>query len=89
MLETHMKLCVTEPDFPGNFSPPNNGENGPKIGFFEFIGKLSHEFFLNLVYKEILQYLQYSCTNPILGKILVPEILAKMLLNNQIAVFSS
>ena len=21
---------------------PKNGENGPKIGFFEFIGKFSH-----------------------------------------------
>ena len=54
MLETHMKLCVTEPNFPGKFFLPQIGENGSKPGFFEFIGKLSHYFFLNLVYKEIL-----------------------------------
>ena len=44
-------------------------------------------FFLNLVYKEVLQYLLYSSTNPIFGKSLVPEIWAKILLTNQIAVF--
>ena len=45
VLETHMKLCVTEPDFPGNFVSQKWGKwakNGPKTGFFEFIGKLSH-----------------------------------------------
>ena len=42
VLETHMKLCVTEPDFPGKCFCPRNGENGPETGFFEFIGKLSH-----------------------------------------------
>ena len=51
VLETHMKLCVTESDFPGKFF--FNHKNGPKKDFFEFIEKLSHEFFLNLVYKEI------------------------------------
>ena len=56
-----------------------------KMGFFEFIGKLSYQFFLNLVYKESLYYLLYSCTNPIFGESLVPEIYAKMLLANQIA----
>ena len=67
---------------------PEMGKMGQKQGFFEFIGKLSHYFFLNKVYKEIL-YLLYSCTNPILGKILLPEIWAKMLSTNQIAVFLS
>ena len=57
--ETHMKLCVTELDFLGKFFlPPKLGkwpQNGPKTGvFFEFIGKFSHLFFLNLVYEEIL-----------------------------------
>ena len=70
---------------------PKNGENRPKIGlkigFFGFIGKFSHQFFLNLVYKESSYYLLYSCTNPILGKNLVPEIWAKMLSANQIAGF--
>ena len=28
--------------FQENFFCPKNGENGPKTGFFEFIGKLSH-----------------------------------------------
>ena len=63
-----------------------HGENGPKIGFFEFIGKI----FLNLVYKESLYYLLYSCTNPILrGKIWFFEIWAKMLSANHIAGFSN
>ena len=56
-------------------------KNGPKIEFFEFIEKLSHWFFLNLVFKESLYYLPYSCTNPIL------EIWAKMCLASQIAGF--
>ena len=54
---------------------PQNWENGPKSGFFEFIGKISH-FFLNLVYKENL-YLLYCCTNPILAKNLISEIWAE------------
>ena len=42
VLEIHMKLCVTEPDFPEKFFfCPKNWENGPKMGqkqgFFEFI----------------------------------------------------
>ena len=32
MLETHMKLCVTEPDFPGKIFFPKNWENGPEMG---------------------------------------------------------
>ena len=64
-----------------------SGKNWPKIGFIGFIGKFSHCIFLNLVYKEISYYLLYSCTNPMLGKNLVPEIWAKMLSANQIAGF--
>ena len=60
---------------------------GLTIGFFEFIGKFSHEFFLHLVYKERSYYLLYSCTNPILGEIQVSEIWVKMLSANQIAEF--
>ena len=44
VLETHMKLCMREPDFPEKFLPPkyrNWTENGPKTWFFEFIEKLS------------------------------------------------
>ena len=47
VLETHMKLCVTEPDFPGNFFLPQKfgkwTQNGTKTGFFEFIGKFIDE----------------------------------------------
>ena len=46
VLETQMKLCVTEQDFPGKFLLLQNWENGLKTGqkqgFFEFIGKFSH-----------------------------------------------
>ena len=45
VLEIHMKLCVTEPDFPENSVYAQNRENGQKRGqkrFFEFI-----ENFLN------------------------------------------
>ena len=54
-------------------------QNGTKIGLFEFFGKLSHYFFLNLVYKEIFYYLLCSCINPILRKNLVPATWTKML----------
>ena len=70
-----------------NYFCPKSGKNGPKIGFLGFIGKFSHCIFLNLVYKEISYYLLYSCTNPMLGKNLVPEIWAKMLSADQIAGF--
>ena len=43
MLEFHVKLCVTESDFPGKFFLPSKlrkwAQNGSKTGFFEFIGK--------------------------------------------------
>ena len=42
---------------------------------------------MNLVCKKSLHYLLFSCTNPVLGKNLIPEICAKMLLANQIAGF--
>ena len=90
VLEAYV-LCMTEADFFKKICCPKNGENRPKIGlkigFFGFIGKFSHQFFLNLVYKESSYYLLYSCTNPILGKNLILEIWAKMLLANQIAGF--
>ena len=83
-----MVLCLIEPDFLKKiFLPQKCGGNGPKIGFFEFIGKISHYFFLNLVYNESLCYWLYSCTDPIFGKNLIHEIWAKMLLTNQIAGF--
>ena len=43
MLETHMNLCVTEPDFlEKKFLPQKLGKwvkNGPKTGFLESIEK--------------------------------------------------
>ena len=32
MLETHVKLCVTQPDFPEKNFFLKNWENGPKMG---------------------------------------------------------
>ena len=85
VLETHV-LCVTELEFFKKICPKNE-ENVPKIGIFGVIGKFSHYFFLNLVYKESSYYLLFCCTNPILGKNLVPETWVKMLSANQIAEF--
>ena len=79
--------CVVVCDRARFFERKVCSKNGPMIMCFEFIGKYSHCFFLNLVQKESLYYLLYSCTNLILGKNLVPEIWAKMLSTNQIAVF--
>ena len=90
VLVAHVLLCVTRPDvlcvtgpyfFKKIFLPPKWGKwakNGRKTGFFKFIGKFSHQFCLNLVYKGILYNLLYSCTNLMLGKNLVPEIWTKM-----------
>ena len=42
VLETHMKLCATEPDFQEKRFCPKNWENGPKMGqnqSFKFIEK--------------------------------------------------
>ena len=65
--------------------------NGFKTPFFQnsiCIGKFSYYIFLNLVYNESLYYLLYALINLIFGgKILVPEILTKVLLANQIAGF--
>ena len=86
--------CVVECDrarfFEKNLVAQKRGKMGkkwPKIGLFKFIRKFSPQFFWNLVYNESLYYLLYSCTNPIFGKNLVPEIWVKMLLVNQIAGF--
>ena len=46
MLETHIELCVTELDFLRKkvFAPKleKSAQNGPKTGFFQFIGKFGH-----------------------------------------------
>ena len=89
--ETHMKLCVTEPDFLGKFffdqKLGERAQNGPKTGFFQFIGKFGHYFLLNLIVNGNLCYLLCSSTNPIFGKIFVPETWTKMFSANQIAIF--
>ena len=88
VLETYMKLYLTEPDFYGG-GGGGGGENvAPKIGKTnQKCAKFGHYFLLNLFYNEILYYLLCSCTNPIFEKIFVSEILAKMLSANQIAGF--
>ena len=52
VLETHMKLCVTEPDFPEKcFWPPKLGKwtkNGPKQGFLNLLKYMVIKFLLNL-----------------------------------------
>ena len=62
-------------------------ETGLKICFLDLLKNSVIIFYLNLVYNESLYYLLYSCTNPIFGKSLVPEIWAKMCLANQIVGF--
>ena len=46
VLESHVKLCVTEPDFPGKlFLPQKVGkwaQKGPETGFFQFARKFDH-----------------------------------------------
>ena len=78
VLETHIKLCMTEPDFLEKFSLHQKVEkwtkNVLKTEFFEFIEKFGHSFLLNLFFNENSDYLLCSCTNPIFGKIFVPEI---------------
>ena len=48
VLETRMKLCMTEPDFPEKYFCPKNYENGPKMdqeqGFLNFLKKLIINF---------------------------------------------
>ena len=64
MLEIHIKLCVTEPDFPEKLVLSQNlgkwNKNGPKTGFFEFIERFGHYFLLNLFYNENV----YCCVPP-------------------------
>ena len=62
---------------------------GQKQGFLSILKNFVISFLLNLFYKGNLYYLLCSCKNPIFGKILVPEIWAKMLSANEIAGFFS
>ena len=90
MLETNIKLCLTEWDFPEKNLHPKLGKwtkNGPETGFFKFFEIFSHYFLLNLFYIEYLYYVLCSCINPIFGNIFVLEIKAKMFSANWIAEF--
>ena len=44
VLETHMKLCMTQLNFLGKFifGKKKHWEYGPKIGFFEIIETFGH-----------------------------------------------
>ena len=72
VLETHMKLCATEPDFPEkNFVSQKLGKwtkNGSTTLSFEFIGKLCHYFLRNLFYIKIYIICYVPAQIPYLGK---------------------
>ena len=93
VLETYVKFCVTDQDFLEKYfllpKIRKMDQKRSKTGFFEFIEKFGHEFLVKLFYKENSNYLLYSFTNPIFGKIFVPEIQTKMFSANQIAGFFS
>ena len=72
MLETLIKLCMTARFLEKLFTPKIR-ETGKKIVFFNLKKKLVINL-LNLFYSENAYYLRCSCTNPIFGKDLVPEI---------------
>ena len=71
VLETLIKLCMTARFF--EKLTPKIGEMSKKIVFFNLKKKLVINL-LNLFYSENAYYLRCSCTNPIFGKDLVPEI---------------
>ena len=60
VLGVHVVLCMTEPDFLKKMCYPQNGENRPSPGFFEWIRKfiffLSSLFFISVIYNESLYY---------------------------------
>ena len=66
---------------------PQKWENGPKIGFSEFLKNLVINFYW--IYSIMKMYIIccYSCTNHIFRKIFVPQIWAKMFSANQIVGF--
>ena len=86
VLESHVKLRMAEPDFLGKFFLPQKlGKWAKKQDFFNLLGNLVIDFLLNLICNENLYYLLCSCTNPIFGKMFVPEIWVKIISANQIA----
>ena len=79
VLQTFIKLYLTEPDILEISFCTKNWENGPKKRFFEFIEKFGYYFLHNLFYIENFYYFLCSCTNPIFEKIFVSEIWANVL----------
>ena len=83
MLETHIKLCMTEPEF------------AEKKCFAPKIGKMVQKWAQNRVfwiYWKLLslvctEFVLCSCTNPIFGKRFISEIWAKMVSANNITGF--
>ena len=72
VLEIHMKLCVTRPNF---YCKKNTAQNKPNVGFFEVIENFSHfgyYLFCNWSVMKGLYHLLRSCTNPRPGVNLFP-----------------
>ena len=67
------------------------GKNGQEIESFKFIGKFSFYLFIylfwSLIHDESFYYLLHPFTNPIFGKIMIPEIRGKILLASEIVEF--
>ena len=98
-VETHMKLCVTEPYLLKK--KKKKKKKSPKIGkwaskmvknrvFLSLLKSLVINFYFYyflLFSNENLYCLLCSCTTPIFGKTFVPEIWTKMFSANQIAGF--
>ena len=57
VLETHMKLCMTEPNFPEFFFVLNDGIMDQKLRPFEFFEKFDGYFLLKLYYNKNFYYL--------------------------------
>ena len=84
VIGAHVVLCLTAGFFKNNIFASKMDQD---YGFWNLSKKLDINFFMILIYIESLYYPLYSCTNPIFGGNLVPEICQKMLLANQIAQF--
>ena len=63
VLEAHMVLCMAELDFWEKIFCPQNGEIGPKIWFFEFIGKFSHSLWIWSLKKVYIKSISFTWEN--------------------------
>ena len=90
VLETHMKLgWQSWISWKEHFAPKigKMGQKWAKNRVFRIHWKIWSLIFTEVVLYENLYYSLCSCINPIFGKMLVPEIWAKMFSANQIAEF--